>query len=63
MLEANKDLTYKIKALPICSTALEGKMDTCPQTMPVRRGGLCSTGLRLMSGKGMEPRYPIDTAG
>lgn len=29
-------------------------MDICPQTMPVRRGKVCSTGLGLRSGKGME---------
>lgn len=55
MLEANRS--------PTCSTALEGKVDTCPQTMPVRRNGICSTGLRLRSDEGMELRYPIGTAG
>lgn len=46
MLEANKGST--------CSSALEGKVNTCPQTMPVRRGEVCSIGLRLRSGEGME---------
>lgn len=54
MLEGSKGST--------CSTALEGKVDTCPQTMPVRRE-VCSTGLRLRSGEGMEMKHPIGPAG